>query len=147
MKIYVSAPAERPDFRLVIAFLWHDGQNVDTDGDSHNPASRNWTELYLCNRENSAEMVDISPAQQTPLILEVESELEVLAARTAYFLACQTRGQVFTALGESGQSPNCLLELMGEFQVEGAMRRVEKSPFTRATIKNPYPNLRANSSK
>ncbi|MCA9217630.1 MAG: hypothetical protein KDB27_31390 [Planctomycetales bacterium] len=34
------AERQRPDFRLVITFLWHDLFDVDTEGNSHNPASQ-----------------------------------------------------------------------------------------------------------
>ena len=85
--IYITSPNERPDFRLVVAFLWRDGQNVDTEGDSHHPASRTWTELYVQNRENKDEVVEVSQYQQSPLVLRIESEQQYLAARVAFFLA------------------------------------------------------------
>jgi hypothetical protein len=72
-RFYITAPRERPDFRLVIAFLWHDGQNVNTDGNSHHPASRTWTELYIENREQPDQVVDVTPYQESPLILLIES--------------------------------------------------------------------------
>ena len=31
---YVRPAGDRPDYRVVISFLWQDEQNVDTDGDS-----------------------------------------------------------------------------------------------------------------
>ena len=40
-QFYVNAEHDRPDFRPVITYLWHDILNVDTDGDSFDPAS-NW---------------------------------------------------------------------------------------------------------
>src|SRR5258708_19192620 len=87
-RYYVTAPKPRPDFRLVITFLWHDGQNVDTEGDCEHPASNDWTELYIANREQPTEpSVSVSAHQQSPLILAVESESEHTAARAAYFLA------------------------------------------------------------
>ena len=143
MKLYVSAPGERPDFRLVVAFLWRDGQDVDSDGDSYNPASRHWTELYLRNRADGSERVDVGPARRAPLILEVESELEYLAARAAYFLARRTGGGVSRSPDGEYEDPESLLGLVGAaFDVAGAMRRVRVSPFARATPGDPYPNLR-----
>jgi len=94
-RFYVTAPNPRPDFRLVIAFLWRDGQNVDTEGDCDHPASHDWTELYVANREEPAEPpVDVSSDGQSPLVLVVKSESEYLAARVAYFLAMTTGGDV-----------------------------------------------------
>ena len=48
---YVTAPSERPDLRLVQAFLWGDDENVDGDGNAISPASRTWTELVLIPRD------------------------------------------------------------------------------------------------
>ena len=42
-RFFVQPEGPRPDFRLVITFLGGDSHNVDTDGNSHNPASRDWT--------------------------------------------------------------------------------------------------------
>jgi hypothetical protein len=130
-RFYVTAPKPRPDFRLAIVFLWHDGQNVDTDGDCEYPASHDWTELYIANRERPTEpSVSVSAHQQSPLILAVESESEHLAARVAYFLAVSV-----------GSSPERFLSHVGDFDVEAALKRAAESPFSRATREHPYPNL------
>ena len=130
-RFYVTAPNPRPDFRLVIAFLWHDDQNVDTDGDCDHPASHDWTELYIANREQPTEPpVSVSPHQQSPLVLVVESESEQMAARVAYFLAVSV-----------GSSPETFLPQVGDFDVAAALRRAADSPFSRATREHPYPNL------
>ncbi|MCR9201762.1 MAG: hypothetical protein NXI04_24210 [Planctomycetaceae bacterium] len=83
---FVNAEHERPDFRLVITYLWHDFFNVDTDGDSYNPASRKWTQLYIRNRQDDSQIVDIDPATDDPLILRVESKQEYLATTIASLL-------------------------------------------------------------
>jgi len=70
--IRVTAPNDRPDFRQVIALL--NFENVDTDGDSDNPASRTWTWLHVQNRDEPYEEVDIYAKTESPLILEVDSE-------------------------------------------------------------------------
>jgi hypothetical protein len=143
MKIYVLTPEERPDYRLVTTYLWHDFHNVDTSGNSYNPASREWTELTITNRENQIERIDVYPVQQSPLILVIKSNLDYLAARTAYFLARQTHGKVSTSLEGDYKEPESLLERVGDrFDAEEAMRRVKNSPFSRATLEDPYPNLR-----
>lgn len=142
MRFYVTAPNPRPDFRLVIAFLWHDGQNVDTDGDCDHPASHGWTELYVKSREQPSEPpVSIYPHQQSPLILVVESTAAHLAARLAYFLAASVRGGVSQSPEGEFASPATLLAQVGDFDVEVAMRRATVSPFSRATREHPYPNL------
>jgi hypothetical protein len=141
-RFYVTAPNPRPDFRLVIAFLWHDGQNIDTDGDFDHPASHEWTELFVANREQPSEpQVSIYPHQQTPLVLVVESTAAHLAARLAYFLAASVRGGVSQNPEDEFASPATLVAQVGVFDVEVAMRRAAESPFARATREHPYPNL------
>ena len=82
--IFIKPAGDRPDFRVVLAFLWGDDHNCDTDGDSDNPASREWTCLYASSRERPGEVVDIFPQQKQPLVLGVESPIESLAAGAAY---------------------------------------------------------------
>jgi len=107
------------------------------------PPSHEWAELYICNRENHVETVDITPVQQAPLILEVESALDYLAALTAYFLACQTQGTASASMNGDYAEPASLLGLVGgAFSVDEAIQRVKMSPFGRATSDDPYPNLR-----
>lgn len=140
---FVTAERERPDFRLVIAFLWHDLHNVDTDGDSDNPASRTWTSLLVRNRQDESEIVTVNPVANTPLILRIESENEHLAARTAYFLS--EFMSVGIAQSEDGpfQPPETILHAVGsDFDVAEGMRRVASSPFIESTLNDPYPNLR-----
>src|SRR5215213_5989549 len=92
--IFVKPTSLRPDFRLVLTFLWGDRCNCDTAGNSHNPASRDWTALYCRNREDTREVFDVAPRTDKPLVLEVESPDERLAARVAYFLAVESAGLV-----------------------------------------------------
>jgi len=140
--IYVSAPEDRPDFRLFTTFLWCDEQDVDSDGNSDNPASQDWTELYMTNRANHAESFDINPAQQEPLILEVQGTPESLASRAAYFLALETNGRISSSLQGPYREPAALLPMLGQdFDVEAAMERVATSRYALATTENPYPWL------
>lgn len=139
--ILVTAPRERPEFRLVIAFLWHDAKDVDTDGDSNNPASREWTELYIQNRADTDEVVDILPQEESPLVLRVESDRDYLAARVAYFLAVHMGGEVRVSAKGPYMNPDGLLPLLGDFDRDAAMRRVADSPFSRSSPEHPYPDL------
>ncbi|HEX9997531.1 MAG TPA: hypothetical protein VGB45_10335 [Abditibacterium sp.] len=140
--IYVAVASERPDYRLVKTFIWSDEQNVDSDGNSSNPASQTWTELYIRNRENESEQFDIYPAQQEPLILQVESHIEWLAACVAYFLAIKTKGQISFSSQGRYEAPEALLtKIRDDFDVEAALRRVEGSCYALATLEDPYPWL------
>ncbi len=129
----------RPDFRLVITFLWSDLHNVDTEGNSSNPASQEWTELYVMNRENEHEVFNVDPVAEQPLTLRICSDLHELAARVAYFLATETQSQV--AVSEAGpwHDPEWLNDQVGDFDLAEATRRADRSRWRRATIENPYP--------
>jgi hypothetical protein len=139
---FVKPRSLRPDFRLVLTFLWGDRRNCDTDGNSHNPASREWTELYCRNRGNPTEVFDVSPRSQEPLLLQVQSPHEWLAARVAYFLAVESGGEIAEQPESTYLAPPTLAARMGEFDLEAAKERVRRSPFQKATLDDPYPNLR-----
>lgn len=141
-QFYITAPNPRPDFRLVIAFLWHDGKNVDTEGDCKHPADRDWTGLYVANREDPSEpSVTVNVHQRSPLVLIIESESRHIAARVAYFLATQTGGKVSLSSDGDFGPPEQLLAHVEDFDVEAALQRAAASPFSRATREHPYPNL------
>jgi hypothetical protein len=141
-RIFLQPRGPRPDFRLVISFLWGDLHNVDTDGNSDNPASRDWTELYCQNRENLLETFDVSPVSQSPLILKIESDLPDLAARVAYFLATETGAAVASEISGPWHDPASLRESVGSFDLTAAELRANKSVWREATLDDPYPNLR-----
>ena len=141
-KFFVQTTSLRPDFRLVITFLWGDYHNCNTDGDSNNPASRDWTEFYCRNRENSVEAFDVSPIHKEPLLLQVESHHAWLAARVAYFLSVESAGVIAEHQEGPFAAPEALVSQMGDFDLAAAMQRVRRSPFQKATRDNPYPNLR-----
>jgi hypothetical protein len=129
----LQTDAPRPDFRLIIAFLWSDDHNVDTDGDAKNPASRAWTEFYCRDRARPSDRftVDVFRDEQPQII--VKSPNEKLAARVTLFLTAE--------LGvESGLSRAELTSLCGdEFDVDAAFERARQSRWRRATEAQPYP--------
>jgi hypothetical protein len=139
---FLRTPNPRPDFRLVLTFLWSDNRDCDTEGNSRNPASREWTELYCRNRETPAEVFDVSPVNAEPLVLVVESPHGWLAARIAYFLAVESVGSVADKPDGVYTGPHVLTSKMGDFDLEAANERVRQSVFQGATLEDPYPNLR-----
>lgn len=142
VKYFVRVNKERPDYRRIKSFLWNDLQNVNSDGNSHNPASREWTELTLANRESPYERVDINPVQKEPLILKVESIRCDIAARTAYLLAKETNGEVAVELEEKFGDYEFLKQEIGDFDLQKALQRFENSMYSDSTIENPYPFLK-----
>ncbi len=141
-RIYVRPEGLRPDFRLVISFLWGDMHNCDTEGNSHNPASREWTELYCQNREASGETFDVAPMLEDPLTLEVTSDDPALAARVTYFLVVETQGTWANNADGPFFGPEELQNALGEgFSLTEATQRARESVWRKATPDNPYPNL------
>lgn len=127
---YVKVDAQRPDYRLIKSFLWGDSKNVNSDGNSCNPASQDWTELTLETRDEPFEYFDIDPVQKEPLVLRINSKCGQLAARTAYFLAKETKGKV--AIEPNGEflDYEFLTEEMGEdFDLKEALNRVKSSIY------------------
>jgi hypothetical protein len=125
----------------VITLLWSEMHNVDSDGDSHNPASREWTWLYLKDRAHPQDIVEIHPVELEPLLLAVDSEQPTLAARVAFFLAREANGEVAIEPG-AFSSPDSLLPHLGvDFDHAEACRRADRSVWRSATEENPYPNL------
>jgi hypothetical protein len=125
--ILVKPTSLRPDFRLVLTFLWGDDCNCDTDGNAQYPAGREWTELYCRNRENPTETFDVSPVSTKPLVLAVESPNQALAARAAYFIAIESVGLVTDKLDGPFTAPDLLISKMGEFDLDAARKRVHHS--------------------
>lgn len=139
---YVKPEGSRPDFRLVLAFVWGDDTRCDTDGNSHNPASRDWTELYAQNRARPTELFEVYPTSEEPLVMTVESEHEWLAAAVALLLTESTGGSVSTEFAGKFGASESLYPWLGGFDVPAAWDRFRASPFQRSTLEDPYPNLR-----
>lgn len=141
MVYFVRVAAQRPDFRLVLAFVWGD-INVDTDGNSDHPASREWTELYARNRDSPGEAFDISPIAADPLVLKVQSELDWLAVAVAYLLAMEADGKVSRSIDGPFEPAKTLQQRLYGFDLVASWKRFRDSPYHQATADNPYPNLR-----
>lgn len=141
-KIFLWTSNERPDFRLVKTWLWDETHNTDSDGNSYNPASRHWTELYLSSRQNVNENIHIYPVSEDPLVLEISGSTPELMSSVAYFLAFETNGQLFR--NESLTNVIQLEDLkseVGSFDIERAIKRTKESVWRNSSMDNPYPNL------
>jgi len=137
---FIQPSGLRPDCRLLFPFIFgDDAPNVDTDGDSHNPASQEWTEFYCQNREKTEEIFTIAPVLDHPLILELSSEIPELAARVAYFLATSTGSRVGSGADGPWHDVEWLRAKIGDFDLERAFQRVATSRWQRTTLENPYP--------
>ncbi|SIN80187.1 hypothetical protein SAMN05444166_0945 [Singulisphaera sp. GP187] len=141
-ELYVLPGGPRPDYRLVLAFVWGDDANCDTEGDSQHPADREWTELYAQKRSRPDEVFDVSPVGEHPLVLKVESSAEWLAAVVASMLAESSAGSVSDDPCGPFNAAKLLLDRMDGFDIGVAWARYWGSPFQKATADNPYPNLK-----
>jgi hypothetical protein len=144
IRFYVRPAGPRPDFRLVLAFVWGDA-NCDTDGDSRPVSSREWTKLYAQNRSRPDEIFYVSPATTEPLVLEVKSELGWLAAVVAILLTETTGGDLSNQICGPFFPSETLKSLIGSFNLAEAWKQFHASPYQRATFANPYPNLESDS--
>lgn len=136
---FIQPQTPRPDFRLVISFLWDASAEVDTEGDANNPASREWTELYAAHRERPQEVFDVEPVAAQPLVLRIGSKLSELAARVAYFLAIETKSLVASNQTGPWHDPSWLTAKVGAFSLTEATERAAHSRWRQATLDNPHP--------
>lgn len=143
IQLYLTPKQSMPDYRLLITWLWSEFNNTDSDGNSFNPASNDWNELYLCNREKTNEVININPIDKSAKTLEITGSTKELIFQTAYFLAIETKGKI--SLDSKGVKVIGLEEmtkLVSNFDLNSATKRVAKSIWRKATLENPYPNLR-----
>ena len=78
----------------VACFLWGPDVDFDSDGNSKIPNDTFWTELTVETRTVPTERVDIDPMIEDPLILQIKGSTEIIAARTAFYLAETTYGEI-----------------------------------------------------
>lgn len=133
VKLFVRVAGPRPDFRLVLAFVWGDEVDTDTDGDSRPVDSREWTELYAQNRGRRDEVFNVSPASDEPLVLQVRSKHEWLSAAVAHLLAETTGGGVSEQADGPFSSAGSLLGRAGAFDVTAAWERFRTSRYHNVT--------------
>ena len=92
-RITVQIGGPRPPFDKLAKYLWG-AVDYDSDGDSVDPESTNWTELTLTNRQDETQRIDVDPISEFPLRLVIRSESEELATKAARFLADETHGHL-----------------------------------------------------
>ena len=96
-KFVISKPGPRPPYYKVADYLWGEGANIDSDGNSLNPEDTNWTELSVCYRDEETPYVHVDPISENPLVLEVRSTSYELAKKAAQFIASETGGVLKSA--------------------------------------------------
>ncbi len=77
---------EMPAYYKIADFLWGDGANIDSDGNSENPNSTNWTELTLILRSDTEQRIDIDPIDDRDKLLILKATTEELMIKTVSYL-------------------------------------------------------------
>lgn len=93
---YLLSPGPRPPFAEVVDHVYGADSNVDTEGDSYDRDTTEWTELYMqlrpppedLHRENPP--VEVWMLGKGAKVMCVGSDDEAFAFRTAAYLAEQT---------------------------------------------------------
>lgn len=138
IELHLHTAEPRPDFRLVITFLWGEDHDVDCDGDAQHPASRSWTDLYCADRADPSAAFEVE-VFTGPSKTVVRSERDVLGYRVALFLSEETRAEVCCARDGAVIQRSTLVSACGNFDVDAAFERTRNSRWRRATATNPYP--------
>ncbi|HEX8328048.1 MAG TPA: hypothetical protein VF629_10950 [Hymenobacter sp.] len=139
--IRIKVNGLRPDFRVVTSFIWDDFYNTDSEGNSYNPASREWTWLYQCDRQRANYSFEIESVDESPGVFEVNATTEALGSRVAYFLARETNGSILDDEGFEAPIDSIAGKLGSNFNLLEALNRADNSIWRKSTLDNPYPNL------
>mgnify|MGYP000382978122 CR=1 FL=1 len=100
-RAYIQPNGPRPEYYAIAEHLWGKGIDIDSDGNSKTPDSKEWTELTLINRSDDSQRIDIDPAQESPLVLEIRGP-EKLVRLAAGLLAVHCNCEVQTSLDGHG---------------------------------------------
>lgn len=142
-KLSIQVNTERPDFRVVAAFLFaSDQHNFDSDGNSDPVSSRQWTELYISSRTMKDYTFSICLSQENPLILNIHSSRKYIAYAVAYFLALETQGHIINHKGNMIELLHIKNKLKN-FPLDKHLNFAKNSIWRQSSKDNPYPNLTA----
>jgi len=140
--LFLKVNSDRPDFRVIGDFIWGEHHSIDSDGDSYNPATRKWTELYIGSREIENEYIEIIPLTTEPLILQIQSPNPETAIQVTLFLSEETKGIIFMDEELATSMPFDDLAQRTDFTKYQLRReRANSSIWRQSTLDNPYPNL------
>lgn len=131
----VRVNGERPDFRVFTDLLYPPGRNFDSDGDASDPACRNWTWLYLRDRESDAAPLEIEAFTDDIQLFAIRSDDSEQAALAALYLL-RYCGTTLTRNG----TPLDPIEIdILQARFESQLRRADASKWHRSSTQNPYP--------
>lgn len=129
----VSVIKSRPDFRVIIDLVFGKNRNVDSEGNSNPVYSREWTDLYIKDRESESPSIEIDAESSLFNIESDSAEFEELVA-LYLFLYC---GSKIICNGKSLDEEDIgklKLKYITQLQV------AESSVWHRSGFSCPYPN-------
>ena len=131
----------RPDFRVFIDLLYGHDHNVDIDGDSFRPESREWRQLYIKDRESDEPSVEILAlskcSQNDQLEFEIISESERLEELSAIYLY-KYCGQ-FISKSHTPLNDEEINFLINQYSIN--INVANSSLWHQSSESNPYPNI------
>lgn len=142
-RFLIKPEGPMPDFRTVAAFLWSDFHDFDSDGNSYNPASREWTQLRLTNRSGDKEEVMVLEENLAERVLSVSSSVREVALGVAYFIIHWSGGSIYSSTDQKEISlKEVMNDLCHSFDLLDKMESGENSIWNSSTLEEPYPNLK-----
>ena len=86
MEIELELISDLPPFYEISDYLWGRDANIDSDGNSNDPAASKWTELTLILRSDESQRIDIDPIEGKEGFLKLRAEDLKLGQRVVSFL-------------------------------------------------------------
>lgn len=121
--LFLRPAGERPAFWRVAVFLWWEGVDFDSDGNSRTPDDRHWTELTVRLRPGYGERVDVDPLHENDSVLVITGSSLELVARAAWYLATESGGTVSATATGPFMAPSSIEPHLGDFDTDAALRR------------------------
>lgn len=144
MELFLLELGPRPDARLVIEVLFGHLRDVKSDGDSRNPATHQWTYLWIRERSDTQHRtaIEIDQVQQDPLVLAVRAESAEMVALCALFMHSETGCRVCKNVdGNQTLSESELIAACARLSPQERLAHSKTSIWRQATLQYPYPNL------
>ena len=91
-KLIITEPGSRLPYYKVAYYLWGEGANIDSDGNSANQEDTSWIELSVHFSEDESPCVHVNPISENPLTLEVRSISYEFARKTSEFVSNEVGG-------------------------------------------------------
>lgn len=90
-ELSLKLTGELPPFYKIADFVWGEGSDFDSDGNSSTPEATDWSELTLILRNDASKRIDIDPIDGDARHLKLMASNEKLAnSVVSYLQQCGT---------------------------------------------------------